>query len=77
MADNWKQTWKDILNALRGENAKEVEPTLESDERPPSEDPGNNQTLDHAFGEESSQEEQIALMEPAPAEPSAETIQLI
>ncbi len=77
MADNWKQTWKDILNALRGENAKEVEPTLEGDERPPSEDVGNRQTFDPAFVEESSQEEQIVLMEPAPAEPSADTIQLI
>lgn len=77
MADGWKQTWKDILNALRGENAKEVEPTLESDERPPLEDAGNRQTFDPAFVEESSQEKQIALMEPPPAEPSADTIQLI
>lgn len=75
MADGWKQTWKDILNALRGENAKEAEQMPESDERPPSEDAGNRQTADPAFGEEASQEEQIALLESVPAEFSADTIQ--
>ncbi len=77
MADGWKQTWKDILNALRGENAKEVERKLESEEQLPSEDAGNLQAADPAFGEAASQEVQNTLLEVVLPKPSADTIQPI
>lgn len=78
MADNWKQTWKDILNTLRGEpesvSGSSSESSSESSNLPPVEDLGSG---DQIFHDAASPEEKISLFEKAQPEVDAEAIQRI
>ncbi len=72
MADSWKQTWKDILNALRGEPESGSESSSESAKLPPVEDLNG---ADQTFNDVASPEEKVSLLELAPSEVDVEAIE--
>ena len=76
MAEGWKQSWKDILNALRGKADGETEATSENVDTRPLVEPGRISTAGSEFhDDETSAEEQIAVLEPVPVESSVDAIE--